>query len=363
MTLKLFFLSILLGFSTTNANANNYYLAVKTVMSEVRPNPMMNDVDKFLKESPNLKKDDPLEKNASIISDYIFKKLEIAPDNTYESREQKDNILPDSVLKYKKGHCVGLTTLFLLIAEKNQLEARLVRAPEHVFPRLCDKTGKCLNIETLSKGSIKEDEYYIKNLLIPKSAIESHLYLASLSSTKELMASLYLSLGFVANKSKQKDLAQLLYLKSAKNSEKFAEPYLNLGGLHAEMGRWDESMSNLKKALEINPYQPTTLINLGAFSQKQNKYEEALSYYNKALEINPLAVQAYRRRAVIYESKKDYKKAVVDLDRILIVQPHFCDVIEDRLSLSKLSDVLNPPELSSRLTQLKSSGKCLALPK
>lgn len=358
ITLVFFFLQ-----SNSLATAQPKYLsAVKEVIQEIRPHPLMDDIDKFLKTAPLIKPDQTAEKSVKQIIDFIFNDLKISADNSYQSRNNRDNILPDSVLKTKQGHCVGLTILFLLIAEKNELKVSFVRGPDHVFPRLCDKS-KCLNVEMLKKGEIKEDDYYIKNLLISKDALDKKLYLVSIESPQELKASIYLGLGFVANKAGQKDLAELFYLKATQNSENFVEPHSNLAAIYADSGRVNEALSELKRALAMNPSHYASLINLGVIEHSRGKEESALDYYSKAIVANPLSMEAYRRRSRVYEIQKEWTKASLDLERILIIEPRFCDVLEDRIKLATKEAKLSKPELPIQLKRLKTGNQCLSLPR
>lgn len=339
-------------FPLTSFAAEPVYLsAVSEVLKELRPAPSLSEVDTFLKKAPALKTDASLQQASQQISAYIFDDLKIKADDSFQSRNNKDNILPDSVLKTKQGHCLGLTILFLLAAEKSHWQAALVRGPDHVFPRLCRK-DQCVNIEMLRHGEIKEDSYYVQNLLIPKEALDKKLYLQNLESGPELKASIYLGLGYVANHAGQKDLAELFYRKSAENSTTFAEPHTDLAAIMAESGRGDEARAELKKALAINPTHYASLLNLGLIEQKTGHAQEALTDYGQAIAANPLAVRAYRQRSEIYESRHDMKSALLDLDRILVIQPKACDVIQDRQRLEKSSS------WAQKLQDLQRSGTC-----
>lgn len=338
-----------------------YLVAIKEVIKEIRPNPSFEELDKFLQTVPQLPANQAISKSAEQISDFLFKKLQIAADNSYLSRGNKDNILPDSVLLKKQGHCLGLTILFLLVAEKNNLNVQLVRGPDHVFPRICG-TKKCVNIEMLRNGELKDDSYYIQNLQISKFALDRKLYLVGLDSSSELKASIYLGLGYVANNAGQRDVAELFYLKSVEVSPSFVEAHSNLAAIYAQKGQKQAALNELNKAIKINPSHYATLINLGIMEQSLGNKDKALAFYDKAIESNAMAVDAYRRRSKILFELKRWKQASLDLDRILIIQPRFCDVIEDRLAMAKHDATLAKNQLAKKLSDLKSESKCLLLP-
>lgn len=70
---------------------------------------------------------------------------------------------------------------------------------------------------------------------------------------------------------------------------------------------------NYRKALETNPQSTVSMFNLGNTLAQQNKQQEAMEQYVAATKIekdkNDLA-QIYHNMGVIFQSQKDYGKAV-----------------------------------------------------
>ncbi|MBU6374485.1 MAG: hypothetical protein KGQ59_00660 [Bdellovibrionales bacterium] len=329
---------------------------VETIISEVRPKPDLRQLKKFIDGAPQFREATSLEEISTGLSSYVFQTWKIQPDNSYQSRKQRDNVLPDSVLSTRKGHCLGVSTLYLLAAERTGIDAALVRAPDHVFVRIC-KEGRCLNIETLKNGAVTSDTYYIENLAIPKPAIENQNYLASLRSASELGASLYLGLGFVSAASRQLELAALFYEKSTQKSPKFAEAYSNLAAVKSQLGAGSEEvLSLLKRAAQENPTHYATALNLAAYYQSKKDFTLALEHYGRAIESNPVSLLAYQRRAALLAETNREKDALLDLDKALVIQPKNCSVRELRVAIRKKlgQTSLRDPELE----KLRSSGAC-----
>ncbi len=254
---------------------------------------------------------------------------------------------------------MGLTTLFLLAGERLNLDVALVRAPDHVFPRICSQ-GKCVNVEMLKSGALQTDAFYVENLLIPKEALERGVYLRSLKSPTEVSASLFLGLGYVAAQ-KQPDVAEVLYEKAIAKAPGFADPYSNLAALDAIQGHLPEAMAHLEKALALNPLHYPSAINLGVLHHQQGRFTAAVQAYERAIRINPLAVQAYRRRSKASLSLGDERGALLDLEKILVVQPRFCDVREEAEHLRKKLNVKVKAADPTSLAELRASGRCLSL--
>ncbi len=344
---------------TPQDKSRKYFDAIIGLLHEIRPTVDDKELMRFITNVPGIAASLTLEKKITALNDYIFKQTKMVPDSSYRSVNQLDNILPDSALKNLKAHCLGLSILYLLAAERADIEAYLVRAPGHVFIRVCEKS-RCKNIETLKRGEVVEDKYFIDNLFVTKRAIENGIYLKSLDSVKELLASVYLGLGYISGMSRQNELAELFYKKAIDHSRGFADAYSNLAAIYAAQGRMSQAKVYSEIALKVNPDLTPAMINLGAYFQSTKDLKKATEYYDQAIKLNPLAVEAYRRRAIISRDLGKHKEAAADYEHILIVNPNFCDVLKDLIELSK--DKKGNGIRKSKLAQLGTTGKCLYLP-
>jgi regulator of sirC expression with transglutaminase-like and TPR domain len=91
------------------------------------------------------------------------------------------NSLLSSYLATKRGNCVSMPILFLILAQRFGLNVALATAPEHVFVRCTIAGGRTLNLETTSGAHPARDEWYQQNFRISKRAIETGLYLRTLT--------------------------------------------------------------------------------------------------------------------------------------------------------------------------------------
>jgi tetratricopeptide (TPR) repeat protein len=102
------------------------------------------------------------------------------------------------------------------------------------------------------------------------------------------------------------------------------------------------------------------MINLGAYYQNKKELEKAISLYDNAIKLNPIAIEAYRRRAKIYQDSGKKKEAFIDFEHILIVNSNFCDVIEESIQMS--NDVKIKEVKKAQLSKLNDTKGCLYLP-
>ncbi len=90
------------------------------------------------------------------------------------------NKLLSTYLATRKGNCVSMPILFVILAQKIGLEATLSTAPTHVFAKIRDDDGRMFNVENTSGGT-KSDEGYQREYAITEQAIKSGIYLQSLT--------------------------------------------------------------------------------------------------------------------------------------------------------------------------------------
>lgn len=324
-------------FVSVEPEKSGYFAAIKDVIEEVRPKPDLSLVEKFIKGAPDAPNGGVAEKT-KVLSRYIFKEWKIAPDVARASRKNQDNILPDTVLKGKRGHCVGLSALYLLGFEKWGVDAFLTRTPKHVLVSVCE-SKKCLNIETLEKGKVVSDAFYVKNGYMSQTQADAGVYLKKEGGGKKLKSSLYLSLGYIAASAGQTSVAELLYKKAVDNDRSFAQAYSNLSALYARTNNPIRAKAYGEIALKVNPVHVPGMVNKSVLLWKKGKIKEALSQLKKAQKINPLAAEIFQTRAAFMREKGDKQKQFENLLVLSLMQSGNCSSHSKLMRLKGQVDV------------------------
>lgn len=91
------------------------------------------------------------------------------------------NKLLANYLSTRRGQCVSMPILFLIVADRLGLNVALATAPHHVFLRFTDERGRALNIEATSGGHPAPDPQYRRNFPMTDRALENGLYMRTLS--------------------------------------------------------------------------------------------------------------------------------------------------------------------------------------
>jgi regulator of sirC expression with transglutaminase-like and TPR domain len=107
---------------------------------------------------------------------------------TYDSQDPLgkniENKLLATYLKTRRGNCVSMPLLFIVIADRLGVNLSLVRAPLHYYVRYERPGGGHVNIEATSGGYPARDAYYVVNLRIPEKAIRLGVYMRPLASAE-----------------------------------------------------------------------------------------------------------------------------------------------------------------------------------
>ncbi len=137
------------------------------------------------------------ESRIALLNTYLFKAGEwndfITFSFDYDDIEgnQKNNRYLNGLIASKKGTCITLPMLYMVLADRLGWPVYAVRAPQHVFCRyIVNKdSNEYYDIETTSKGVITEDLLYVKDFKIPGEGLKSGSYLRTLSK-KEYLATM-----------------------------------------------------------------------------------------------------------------------------------------------------------------------------
>ncbi|MBC8228959.1 tetratricopeptide repeat protein [bacterium] len=293
------------------------------------------------------------------INDYIFEELKfdvpksaIAASMQCTAEENEKLFLLHWVLDRKRGNCVGLSVLYLSLAERLHLPIYGVVVPEHWFVRYDDNETK-INIETTDKGKSYSDAYYTKDLKVPTET--RNLYLVNLSKKQIIGCFLnnigttyyergkldeaitsyqtairinpndgcaYCKLGMAYRSKGEFSLAIAGYKKAIEMKPECADAHVNLGTAYANQGKTNEAIASYQTAISINPDDAKAHVNLGAVYQAQGKLEAAIASYQTAISINPNDAKAHDNLGVAYANQGNLPEAIASYQTAISINPN-----------------------------------------
>lgn len=104
----------------------------------------------------------------------------------------KNKLLP-TYLVTKKGNCVSMPLLFIVLGQRLGIDVTASTAPKHVLVKYTDSdTGKSYNLETTSGANPSREVWYQQTMHITDTALANRIYLQKLSKqeTVAVMATL-----------------------------------------------------------------------------------------------------------------------------------------------------------------------------
>ncbi|MHC5122945.1 MAG: tetratricopeptide repeat protein [Planctomycetota bacterium] len=268
------------------------------------------------------KKHLPLDHRAiDIINHYLFDELGFT---AVDTAENPNDLFLHVVLEKKSGYCLGLSILYLSIAERLGLPIYGVVVPGHFFVRY-DDGQRQFNIETTSNGAVADDEHYIEEFSPPSGP-------------------------------------RTLYMKNLTKKQSLGCFFNNLGNSYMEVGDTDKAFEVLLRAVQINPLLSEANMNLGNVYLTKKMPLQAVEQYEKALTIISNDAKAMNNLASAYMQLGDYPKAESYYKTALSLDPEYIDVYqnlanamqmqgryEDAISQLKAGVVLNPDNANSFL--------------
>jgi regulator of sirC expression with transglutaminase-like and TPR domain len=104
------------------------------------------------------------------------------------------NALISNLLKTRKGNCVSLPVMFVMLGQKVGLDVTLANAPLHLFIKFKEtETGNVFNIEATNGANPFRDTWIIEQQKISPQAVKTGIYLKPLTR-KESAAELTMSI-------------------------------------------------------------------------------------------------------------------------------------------------------------------------
>jgi len=228
-----------------------------------------------------------------------------------KSPSDPGNYLLETVLARKKGNCLGLSMLYLSLADRLGLPFRGVYVPSHCFVRYEGKTIR-RNVEFAEGGASWEDERYRREFRIRPG----RPYLLSLSHT-EMLGVFLKTLGAAYSRKGREEDALRLYDEAGRFYPGLPDVHYNAGVSLQRLGRLDEAAVKYRRALDLDPEMAAARDNLSILLAGEGRYEEAIAEARRAVELEPWNAATRGNLAAAYcgcgrfdEGIREYRAAV-----------------------------------------------------
>jgi regulator of sirC expression with transglutaminase-like and TPR domain len=191
--------------------------------------------------------------------------------------------LPQTVYETKKGTCLGIGLLMLLLAEKSGYPMYGVVLPGHFFVRYDNGTAR-RNIEPNASGTLRTDGYYRQRYGVSP---DSWYYPLRNLSKKEAAAVFFYMLGNDARQKRNLPEARGFYERSITLFPGYPDAQGNLALVLAEQGAIDSALAVLDRAGRINPADRNVLRNKVSLLLRQKRFKAVVERCSEYLSAAP----------------------------------------------------------------------------
>ena len=191
-------------------------------------------------------------------------------------------LLPNEIFARKKGACLGVSLIMLMLAEKLHCPLYGVMLPGHFFCRYDDGLER-FNIEPNKSGYCHPDNYYRDKYL---SSNTPSYDLCNLTK-KASIGVFYYNLGTQCLKRNDPGAAIACFKESKRRCPDFAEAKGNLALAWVECGNRDSALAAFEALFAKYPNLVNLAANYGATLMAARQYRKALNIYQRGLSFYP----------------------------------------------------------------------------
>ena len=221
------------------------------------------------------------------------------------------NYLLETVLARKKGNCLGLSMLYLSVADRLGIPFRGVYVPSHCFVRY-EGNGVRVNVEFGEGGASWGDERYRREFRLRPG----RPYLRSLAPV-EMVGVFLKTLGAGYSRKGREEDALRLYDEAERRYPGLPDAYYNAGVSLQKLGRPGEAEGKYLRALDLDPEMAAARDNLSILLAGEGRYEEAIAEARRAVELEPWNASTRGNLAAAYcgcgrldEGIREYRAAM-----------------------------------------------------
>ena len=161
-------------------------------------------------------------------------------------------VLLPSVLRTRRGSCVGLGTLYLSLADMLGIPMQAFVRPGHFFVRI-RQGDRIRNVELLRKGEEMPDDWYGMRFPIPRDGGREYDHALS---PAEVLGVVEYDVGSERRRQGRLSEARIAFERARTDFPDFAEAHASLGATLHLLGALDEAAQSYRAARRANPSLP-----------------------------------------------------------------------------------------------------------
>ncbi|MBD3344458.1 MAG: tetratricopeptide repeat protein [Chitinivibrionales bacterium] len=229
-------------------------------------------------------------------------------------------LFPHTILQRKSGSCLGVSLLFLILAEQTGVPFHGVIIPTHFFVRFDNDTAR-FNLEPNRRGYCYTDKRYRE-----KYGVAGRPWYTMKNLTREeVAAALSYNLGNICRIRGLHEKAVVFYAEALEGLKEFPEALGNAGISYAYLGRINDAVTALRRAKLSDPGLENISKNLGTMLLRAGRYKDAVQELSEAVGSRPGDPDLHYSLGVGYYYIEDYERALKELSCAITLRPGYSD--------------------------------------
>jgi formylglycine-generating enzyme required for sulfatase activity/regulator of sirC expression with transglutaminase-like and TPR domain len=284
-------------------------------------------------------------------ADAIIRSLRMAIHNKagYRYTEQIDargiptndeELFLHGLLETKRGYCMNLSLLYLILGQKLDLPLFGIPLPNHFFVRY-ERGKNRINIEATEMGASFPDSFYRQRYL-PSSGKESSYFLKNLD-TKQTLGAYFSNVGMVYYQNQKFERAVFYLQLSTKINPASIDAQNNLANIYSEQKKYKEAIQHYEFALKASPGNISTLFNLGLVYQQSGNLNAAIESFLQVVQIDNNFAPAHQRLANLFLKSNRITSSLLHLKALGKLQP---ESIQNKINIANAFGRLGQHALS-----------------
>ena len=298
--------------------AETSLLIAKEEYSEIKIRDYVECIDWYARMiKVRIMENDEPETIVNTINEFLFDELGF----TYVQTGNLEDLYLNKVIDGRKGNCIGLSILYLSIAERLKLPLFGVNVPEHIFIRYDDGEQR-INIEMGHRGMSLSDTFYVTHSIerFDKKSVENGCFLKNLNK-KEVISNVFLNRSKIRREGGKHREALDDCNKAILLNSRNPGTYCNRGVIFEKKGMISEAIENYSLAISLNHKYASAYYNRGSISGVKGEYGKAIEDFSEAISINPAFTLSYFNRAIALKKMGEIEKAIQDYDKVIDIDP------------------------------------------
>ncbi len=222
------------------------------------------------------------------------------------------------MLKSKRGYCMNLSLLYLIIADRLDIPIFGVPLPNHFFVRYV-AGDTSINIEATDSGYTIPNSYYQERFNLQEQ--KSSPFFMSNIGKKATLGAYFSNVGMVYYKNRQADTAIFYLDLSTRINTGSIEAHNNLANIYSETGQVKKAIRHYRLALKADPGNLSTLYNLGLVHQQSGNLDNAIEAFLQVVQIDPSYGRGHQALAQLFLAKRQYFGALLHLKKLAQIAP------------------------------------------